>query len=32
MNPPVSSAKQSINLIRKLDLIAEHGHRGWSRK
>lgn len=26
MNPPVSSAKQSINLIRKLDLIAEQ----WS--
>ncbi|GLX16171.1 hypothetical protein Pstr01_44100 [Pseudomonas straminea] len=26
MNPPVSSAKQSINLIRKIDLIAEQ----WS--
>lgn len=26
MNPPVSSAKQSINLSRKLDLIAEQ----WS--
>ncbi|OLU12303.1 MULTISPECIES: cupin domain-containing protein [unclassified Pseudomonas] len=26
MNPPVSSAKQSINLIRKFDLIAEQ----WS--
>jgi len=26
MNPPVSSTKQSINLIRKLDLIAEQ----WS--